>query len=73
MEIPRGITYERGRDRWRVKLVKQGVLLHRSYHKEYEAAYEAWLGVKTATPRPELVAPQPSPINRFLCQPLIRS
>ena len=72
MDIPRGITYEKGRKRWRVKLVKNGVLLHRSYHREFQAAYDAWLVVKLSTPRPELVPPKPSPINQFLCQPLIR-
>lgn len=69
---PKGIWYEKARNRWRVKLVADGILLHRSYHKYYEDAYTAWLTVKQA-PRPfQIPVPAASPINRFLCQPLIR-
>lgn len=72
-EIPQGIWYEKARDRWRVKLVQDKVLLHRKYYKTYEEALEVWKAVKKEHRiRPNLVIPikEASLINRFLCQPL---
>ncbi len=70
-EIPKGIWYEKARDRWRVKLVHDGVLLHRNYYKTYELAYDAWLDTKKkmVRPKPLIPIPESSLINRFLCQP----
>jgi len=70
--IPKGIWYEKARNRWRVKLCYDGELIHRSYHKEYEAAVEAWQGAKKSMvrPKPEVPIHLCSKINRFLCRPL---
>lgn len=72
--IPKGIWYEKKRRRWRVKLVFEGVLLHRSYHKEYADALAAWVKTKKSMvrPRPLIPIPESSLINRYLCQPLVR-
>ncbi len=70
--IPRGIWYEKERDRWRVKLIHEGALLHRSYHKVYDDALKAWKQAKKSIvrPKPQLPIPESSIINQFLCRPL---
>ena len=70
--IPKGIWYEKERNRWRVKLVADGILLHRSYHREYSDALVAWTETKRNMVRPKL-RPGPSLINQFLCRPLVGS
>ncbi len=69
-DIPKGIWYEKERRRWRVKLVSEGVLLHRSYHKDYVNALEAWQDTKRKMVHPRPV-PEASLINQFLCRPLV--
>lgn len=71
-DIPKGIWYEKERDRWRVKLVADGILLHRSYHREYSDALVAWQDTKNNMVRPR-PRPEPSLINQFLCRPLVGS
>lgn len=71
-DIPKGIWYEKERRRWRVKLVSDGVLLHRSYHKNYSDALEAWQDTKRKMVYPRPV-PKASLINQFLCRPLVGS
>jgi len=72
MEIPKGVWYEVKRDRWRVKLFCDGVLFHRSYHREYDEALLEWQQAKRKMKKPRLIVPlaEASLINRFLCRPL---
>jgi len=72
IEVPVGIWYEKKRDRWRVKLFYNGVLVHRSYHKVYDDALNAWkiAKKKMIKPRPMLPIAEASLINKFLYQPL---
>lgn len=69
---PQGVWYEKGRNRWRVKLFCDGVLFHRSYHRDVEAAIAAWRKAKRSMvrPKPDIPIHLSSDINRFLCRPL---
>jgi hypothetical protein len=69
-DIPKGIWYEKGRNRWRVKLVRDRVLIHRSYHREYDEALSAWTQATNNIVR-EVPKVSASLINQFLCQPLL--
>lgn len=73
MEPIQGIWFEKGRNRWRVKIFKDGKLFHRSYHYEYEAAFETWSKAKRqlTLPRSDLAELESiSAISQFLRQPL---
>jgi len=72
-EQPKGIWFEINRNRWRVKLFCDGILFHRSYHKNYNDALIAWHKAKKqmVRPKPEVPIHLSSDINRFLCQPLL--
>lgn len=68
-EVPKGIWYENGRSRWRVKILCNGQLVHRSYHREYPDALAAWKVAKTkqrALLRTQAPPIELSPINIFL-------
>jgi hypothetical protein len=72
MESIPGIWHELPRNRWRVKLCKDGEIYHRSYHCDFESAYMAWFLAKqeAAQPASVLLARQTStPIAKFLRQP----
>jgi len=73
-KIP-GIWYEAGRDRWRVKIVRDRKLLQRSYHKTYEEALTTWTEVQKNY-RSKLTLDLPlqdaSLVHQFICQPLVR-
>ena len=73
MEAPKGIWYEEKRNRFRVKLADNGVLLCCSYHRSYEEALAAWQTVKRSIirPRPQIPVQESSLVNQFLCQPLV--
>lgn len=73
MEMPKGIWFEMNRDRWRVKLFCDGVLFHRSYHRDYPAALLAWQTAKKqmVRPKPDIPIHLSSDINKFLCRPLV--
>ena len=73
--IPQGIWYEESRNRWRVKLVQDKRLLHRGYYKTYDEALVVWKRVKQESRVRPMVIPiqEASLINKFLCQPLIRT
>jgi hypothetical protein len=45
--FPKGIFFETARQRWRVRLYKQGDVVHLSYHRSIEDALENWLVAKT--------------------------
>ena len=70
---PKGIWFEKNRNRWRVKLFCDGILFHRSYHRSYNEALSAWRKAKKCMiiPRPVIPIAEASLINRFLCQPLV--
>jgi len=72
-DIPKGIWFEKKRNRWRVKLAYDGVLLCCSYHHSYEDALTAWKTVKQGMtrPKPDIPIHLSSDINKFLCQPLV--
>lgn len=73
MDCTPGIWHEVTRNRWRVKLCKDGEIYHRSYHRSYQEALEAWILAKQLAARPvsEIIAEQRmTPIARFLRQPL---
>lgn len=67
-----GIWFEKNRNRWRVKIVRNKAILHRSYHSSYEEAYEVWLEVKKeirqSTPLC-IKGRELTVIERFLYQP----
>ena len=67
---PKGIWMEVSRNRWRVKLFCDGVLFHRSYHSTFEEALTAWQVAKKRMRLPR-EAPEATPINKFLYQPLV--
>jgi hypothetical protein len=71
--VPKGVWYEKRRDRWRVKLFCDGVLFHRSYHRQFNDALAAWQSAKKQMIRPRPIVPlsESSIQNRFLCQPRI--
>ena len=73
--IPVGIWYETKRTRWRVKLFCDGTLFHRSYHRVYEDALDAWKAAKKKMikPRPKIPLAEASLLNRFICQPRVGS
>jgi hypothetical protein len=69
-----GLWYEVARNRWRVKLCKDGEIYHRSYHRSYEVAYDTWKTAKKTVLQPPDVAVMASgqaltPIAKFLRQP----
>ena len=69
-----GIWHEVPRNRWRVKLCKDGEIYHRSYHHSYEEALLVWLEAKRQAMRPlsERIAHQKmTPVVRFLRQPVV--
>ena len=73
MEPIQGIWFEKGRNRWRVKLSTNGQVYHRSYHHDYDDAFITWTRVKRELmlPRPEISEFEAlSLIARFLRQPL---
>ncbi len=72
-EKPKGIWFEKKRNRWRVKLVHEGVLLCCNYYRSYEEALIAWTSVKNSIvrPRPHIPIQEASLINQFLCRPLV--
>lgn len=72
MECPKGIWYEKERNRYRVKLFFDSNLYHRSYHPTFEAAYDTWLRVKREMrkPKPKVPVHQASVFNRWVCSPL---
>jgi len=75
MDVTPGIWHEVGRNRWRVKLCKDGEIYHRSYHHSYQSALKAWTQAKQMAARPvsEVIAEQRmTPIAKFLRQPLPR-
>lgn len=45
--LPKGIYFEDDRQRWRVRLYKEGAVVHLSYHRSLEDAMEGWLVAKT--------------------------
>ena len=61
MNLPRGIFFEKKRNRFRVRLYKKGVVIHRSYHHSLKEALVIYNQVAplarkytppTITPRP---------------------
>jgi hypothetical protein len=72
-EAPKGIWYEKKRNRWRVKLACDGVLLCCTYHHSYDAALDAWKETKRnmVRPKPDIPIPLSSDINIFLCLPRV--
>jgi hypothetical protein len=66
-----GLWYEAARDRWRVKIVRSGVLIHRSYHHDYDEALRIWEDIQRdlLRSRPRLVTQPTSDIAKFLRQP----
>ena len=46
IQAPKGIYFEAARQRWRVRLYKQGEVIHLSYHRSIEDAMEGWLSAK---------------------------
>ena len=70
---PKGIWYEKKRNRWRVKLACDGVLLCCTYHHSYAEALIAWKNIKRnmVRPKPDIPIHLSSDINRFLCLPLV--
>ncbi len=48
--LPKGIYFEPLRNRYRVRLYKAGRIIHRSYHKDLEAAEEAYGSAKNIQP-----------------------
>lgn len=67
-----GLWYEKGRDRWRVKIVRHGVLIHRSYHHDYQEALRIWNDIQNQLRqrRPRIISQPTSDIEKFLRQPL---
>jgi len=63
----KGIWYEKKRDRYRVRLYRDGELLERSYHRSYEAALAAWERAQSAS-KPNLEK-QEAALRRFLYPP----
>lgn len=54
-DLPTGIYYERGRDRYRVRLHKYGKVVHRSYHESLQSALDALdlaLAIRSEIARP---------------------
>jgi hypothetical protein len=41
-----GVYYEEARNRWRVRLYKDGRVIHRSYHPTEEEAWTTWINAK---------------------------
>jgi hypothetical protein len=41
-----GVYYEEARGRWRVRLYKDGKVIHRSYHPTEEEAWNTWINAK---------------------------
>jgi len=75
MESIPGIWHEVSRNRWRVKLCKDGEIYHRSYHRSFDEAFIVWKTAKRQAmcPLSEHIARQNlTPIARFLRQPLLR-
>lgn len=69
---PKGVWYEKARDRWRVKVIRDRVTVHQSYHKDYQVALSTWLQVQREIKTTIIPVPRASLINKFLCQPLVR-
>lgn len=44
--IPKGVYYEVKKDRWRVRLYKEGAVIYLGYFKSYEEAIDAWIIAK---------------------------
>jgi len=73
MEVVQGIWHEKARNRWRVKVFKDGELYHRSYHHDYQAALVTWTEIhkEIVNPRAASLRMQSnSVIDQFLRQPL---
>lgn len=67
-----GIWYEKGRSRWRVKLVRNGELQHRSYHRSYKdalLAYKQAMKEIARRPLPKLDEASLTSVQKFLRQP----
>jgi hypothetical protein len=45
--LPKGIFFEAARQRWRVRVYKQGLVIYLSYHKTLEDALTGWYIAKT--------------------------
>lgn len=75
MEARPGIWFEAPRNRWRVKLCRDGEIYHRSYHYNYTEALEAWTLAKHQAMQPmsaTLAEQMMTPVAKFLRQPLVR-
>ena len=44
--LPPGVYYEAAKNRWRVRLYKEGTVVFRAYFKSFDAAYEALIKAK---------------------------
>jgi hypothetical protein len=72
MEALPGIWHEIPRNRWRVKLCKDGEVYHRSYHHTFDEALKAWTLAKQLVAQPmnaTLAKQAMSPVAKFLRQP----
>jgi hypothetical protein len=70
--MPKGIWYETSRSRWRVKIVRNRELIHRSYHHDYDEALRVWTRIQEETRiscRPLISSEPTSLIDQFLRQP----
>lgn len=70
----KGIWFEAKRNRWRVKLFSDGVLVHRSYHHSYEAAHSTWKAEKLKirqSQRIRVPVHEATLFNRWACRPLV--
>lgn len=71
MESYPGIWHEAPRNRWRVKLCKDGEIYHRSYHHSFAEALETWVLAKKLAAQPaSLTIRATTPVAKFLRQPL---
>lgn len=67
-ELPNGLYYEKARRRYRVRLYKNGEVIHRSYHRCYNRAVDTLCKAREAAERfvPTATKPKAPTLDNLL-------